>query len=730
VKCIFQDQAGTIWIGTYNGLNKADQSPSRFPHFCHDSDDPSSLSDNIVYSILEDHDGQLWLGTYGGVNVFNRKAETFSVYRHEPGDARSLSEDKIRALALDSSHMVWAGTEFKGLNRIDPETGLIKRYRHDPDDPATISHDEIYFLYVSPDGNLWVSTGEGLDVVDVHSGRVIRRFKKNENSPQGLSDDVVWSMMQDRKGNLWIGTGNGLNVFDQDLNRIRIYRNDFSNPSSLRSNWIFSIYEDEDGIIWVGTMGGGLSRIDPLTGLVRNYDESDGLPNNVVYAILEDNAGSFWMSTNSGLSRFNRQTGTFVNYDTKDGIQGNEFNAGAYFKNRNGEMFFGGMNGFNVFFPSDITLNRIPPIVVLTRFSVMNETVDTDLENGEVFRLGHLENFFSIEFSALDYTNPPKNLYRYQLENYDAEWVYAGSDRRRAEYRKVNPGTYTFKVTGSNNDGIWNEDGVSLKIIVAPPWWQSWWFRLTAFILITVILWNIVYFRTRSIKRKHEVEKKMLDIEKQVFELEQKALQLQMNPHFIFNSLNAIQNFVLSNDTDKAVNYLAKFSHLMRMILANSTTPLISLKDELKSLAYYLDLEQLRFDNKFEYEIIKDSTIDESFIVIPPMLLQPYAENAIIHGFVNSPKPGRLKIILRGIAAGTLQCIIEDNGIGREKAIEIRSQSGIARKPRGMLITQQRLEILNKQSRKNYSVQITDLKDEQGAAAGTRVEFIIQYQEI
>jgi LytS/YehU family sensor histidine kinase len=356
--------------------------------------------------------------------------------------------------------------------------------------------------------------------------------------------------------------------------------------------------------------------------------------------------------------------------------------------------------------------------------------VDTDIENGEIIRLSYTENFFSIEFSGLDYTNPSKNLYRYKLDNYDAGWVFANAGQRRAEYRKVDPGTYDFLVTGSNNDGIWNQDGISLTIIISPPWWKTWIFQLFLILILVIFFWSVIILRIKTIKRKHEVEKKMLSIEKQVFELEQKALRLQMNPHFIFNSLNAIQNFVLINDTDKAVNYLAKFSHLMRMILANSTAAFITLKDELKALTYYMDLEKLRFDNKFDYLITRDPLIDEEFVEIPPMLFQPYVENAIIHGFINSPDPGLLDISLKRLNPGTMLCVIQDNGIGREKAIEIREKSGIKRQPKGMTITQERIEIFNKQSRKNFSVKIIDLKNERGEALGTRVEFTIQYKEI
>ncbi len=367
--------------------------------------------------------------------------------------------------------------------------------------------------------------------------------------------------------------------------------------------------------------------------------------------------------------------------------------------------------------------------MVFTGLRILNDLVDTDLEDGEIIRLKYNENFFSIEFSGLDYTNPSKNLYRYKLENYDNDWVHVNARQRWADYRKVDPGTYRFMVTGSNNDGVWSQKAISLDFIIRPPWWQTWVFRLSAAFLLASVIYILIKLRINRLRKKHDVEMKMLAIEKQVFELEQKALRLQMNPHFIFNSLNAIQNFVLANDTDKAVNYLAKFSHLMRMILANSTASHITLKDELNALIYYIDLEKLRFDDKFDYKITRDPSIDEDFVEIPPMLFQPYVENAIIHGLVNSPKRGLLEISIRRINPGTMLCTVKDNGIGREKAIEIRNKSGIKRQPKGMIITQERIDIFNKQSSKNFAVKITDLRGDHGEPAGTMVEFTIQYKE-
>ncbi|MFO7615544.1 MAG: two-component regulator propeller domain-containing protein [Bacteroidales bacterium] len=729
VMSLHQDHSGTVWVGTYSGLNKADQSPSRFTHYFHDPFNPYSLSDNIVYSILEDENGLVWIGTFGGLNMFDRDNERFSVLRHDPANPASLSSDKIRCIALDSLGDLWVGTEKHGLNRLDRKSGRITRYQHDPGNDNSINSDEIFSLYVDRAGRVWVGTGNGIWLIDPSAGS-FDRLEKTPLAPVFSNDMVVWAVTEDRFGNYWLGTTRGLKKLSGSLAPLAEYRYNPVSQEGIRSNWVFSIHEDSRGLLWIGTMGGGLARFDPVSETFKVFTEEHGLPNNVVYATLEDHENNLWISTNRGLSKFCKQTQTFVNYDTRDGIQGNEFNAGAYYQNEKGEIYFGGMNGFNVFHPKDIVKNNIPPRMVLTGFSVLNEVIDSELEGGEIFRLKHTENFFSITFSALDYTNPMKNAYRYRLENYDENWIYTDARRRMADYRKVNPGTYRFVVTGSNNDGVWNMEGVSLTVIVYSPWWQTWIFRLTVILLAIALLWSIIYFRIKAIKRKHEVEKKMLGIEKQVFELEQKALQLQMNPHFVFNSLNAIQNFVLANNTDKAVNYLAKFSHLMRMILANSTVAYISLKDELQAITYYMDLEKLRFDDKFDYEIKIDTDIDPGFILIPPMLLQPYIENAIIHGFVNSPRPGRLEITLKLLSPGSLNCVITDNGIGREKATEIRAQSGIKRQPRGMIITQERLEILNKQGQKNYAVSVTDLKDEYGNASGTRVDLTIQYKEL
>lgn len=727
IRCLFEGDDGTIWVGTYIGLNKVDQSSSRFTHYYHMPDYSNSLSDNTVYSVIEDREGLVWIATYQGVNILDRNTETFSYLRHDPDDPNSVSSDRIRVLLEDQSGNIWIGTETSGLNRYDKKTGTVTRYSHADHNPFTIPENNIVSMMEDSKGRLWVGTGRGVCFKEKGTN-IFRTFNK-ERGPFKLTGNLIWSIYEDRDGFIWIGTTEGLNRMDGELKSIVYFLHDPADPNTISSNRIFSVYQDETGIFWMGTMGGGLNRFDPRTGKFRAFTENQGLPNNVVYATIEDGAGNLWISTNWGLAKFDKLTETFVQYDAQDGVQGNEFNAGAYFRNQKGEIYFGGMNGFNVFHPEEIKINRREPRIAITGFRIFNELKQQYVEDGDTIRLSYSDNFFSFEFSALDFTNPAKNWYRYYLEAYDANWINASSSRRFAQYQKVDPGTYVFHVTGTNNDGVWNMAGTTAVVIIRPPWWQTWGFRIIMVLMIITTSWGLIYWRLRYIRRKHELEKKMLSIEKQIFELEQRALRLQMNPHFMFNSLNAIQNFVISNDTDKAVNYLAKFSHLMRMILANSIQTNIPLKDELKALTYYMDLEKLRFDDKFEYFIQLDPAIDTEFIEVPPMLLQPYVENAIIHGLVHIEGKGRLSIDMKK-RKDSLLCVIEDNGIGREKANRLREESGIKRQPRGMMITQERLEILSKQRRKGFLVKVTDLKNEKGEALGTRVEISIQFREI
>jgi len=728
INAIYEDKAGIIWVCSGSGLNKIDMNSNKFRHYHSSAESKNSMNCNVVWSLLKDEKDCVWIGTEtGGINLFDTKKNSFSFLMHDPNNTNSLASNNIRYIFKDKNGAYWIGTYESGLDKF--YKGKFIHYKVSTGKWNSINIEGVNYIIQDRSGFIWLGTYGGLCKLDPKTNKMTT-YRNHSNDPYSLSNDIIFSITEDSKNNIWVGTyGGGISVLNKKTNKFKIYKHSYTDTTSLSNNRIFSVYEDRDGFYWIGTMGGGLNKFDPRTGKFKIYTENEGLSNNVVYAALEDKDGNLWISTNGGISKFNKKKETFVNYDVKEGVQSNEFNSAAAFQSSNGEMFFGGMNGFNAFFPEEIKKNTHVPRIVITAFKVFNNTVHDECFGGDTIVLKHSDNFFSFEFSALDFTNPAKNRYAYKLENIDRRWIYTDANRRYAEYTNLSPGTYIFKVKGSNNDGVWNDEGIAITIIIRPPWWATWSFRIsTALLLIVLIVW-IVSIRMRQMRRKHEVERKMLDIEKQLFELEQKALRLQMNPHFIFNSLNSIQSFILSNDTDKAISYMAKFSQLMRLILTNSRESFIPVKDEMKGLQYYLDIEQLRFDNKFDYSIHIDKEIDDEFMGIPPMIMQPYVENAVLHGIINKKSKGHISVSLK-LENKIIFCVIEDDGVGRERAMQIKNESGLKHKSRGMVITKERLEILNKQNKNQITVNVIDLMDDSDNPKGTRVEINIPYKDV
>ena len=312
---------------------------------------------------------------------------------------------------------------------------------------------------------------------------------------------------------LWIGTyGGGLNKFNRKTNRFTHYRANPDNPASLSNDYIFAIYEDMSYNLWIGTWGGGLNRFDTEKETFYQYGIKDGLPSNSIYGILEDYQNNLWISTTNGLSKFNPKTLKFRNYHQADGLQSNEFNGGAFYKSLSGEMFFGGINGFNAFYPKSIINNKYIPPIAITSFQKMNKEIKLDkpITVIDEIHLSYKDYFFSFEFAALDYTAPLENKYSYKMEGLDDNWIQTSSDKRFATYTTLDPGTYVFRVRGTNNDGIWNEEGKSIKIIISPPLWKTWWFQIL-FVLLFVILFLISYkkkMRVLFIRTRLETELK------------------------------------------------------------------------------------------------------------------------------------------------------------------------------------------------------------------------------
>jgi signal transduction histidine kinase/ligand-binding sensor domain-containing protein/ActR/RegA family two-component response regulator len=515
---IIEERTGIIFLGTgVDGVNKVSLWKRKFKHLKKDALDSNGLSSNHVWAICEDREGYLWIGTYNGLNRLERRKNGYRYkhYKHQPGNPNSLSSSIARCVLEDSEGNLWVGTLGGGLNRLDRNRDIFFHYKHNPSDKNSIGHNHVYTIYEDRKGRLWYGLfGGGLSLLNKKKNGFIH-FNHDPSNPQSLSNQFVSDIYEDSSGNLWIGTQQGLNRWEKE-NFLRLYPrfthfyHDPTQSQSLSDNGINCIFEDSSGKLWIAT-DRGLNQWHQDTSTFNHYDEEDGLPNEVIYGILEDREGCLWLSTNNGLSRFNPQTRTFRNYDVYSGLQSNEFNGGAYYKNKKGEMFFGGIKGLNIFYPETIKDNPFVPPVVITDFRKFNKSVRLDklVTYIKEIELSYRDNFISFEFAALDYTNPLKNRYAYMLEGFDRDWIPAGTSRF-ASYTNLDGGTYRLKVRGSNHDGIWNEKGVSIKIIIIPPVWETWWFSAATLLMVLLVLTGFYLIRTRNFRRQQEKLEKLV----------------------------------------------------------------------------------------------------------------------------------------------------------------------------------------------------------------------------
>jgi signal transduction histidine kinase/ligand-binding sensor domain-containing protein/DNA-binding response OmpR family regulator len=518
IYAIYQDRSGALWIGTYRGgVNKFSRDKLKFVHHHSHSVCPGGLSDNAVRAICRDRHGVLWIGTeFGGLNKWAPGSKTFVHYKCNSQKSACLSSNHVTAVVEDRPGFLWVGTAGGGLNKFNTLKETFTYYKHSPDDPLSLSHNMVRTLFIDTRDNLWVGTlGGGLNKFD-REKETFTHYKREAGNPDSLSDDNIQWICEDQSAFLWIATDRGINKFDPEKEQFVRYTYDPDDPGSLHPDEMNSVYIDRSGVLWIGTYGGGLSRFNPGNETFTSFRVEDGLPNNVIYGILEDRRGNLWLSTNNGLSRFDPRTKTIKNYDIDDGLQSNEFNACAFYKSSDGEMFFGGINGFNSFYPGEVKDNPHVPQVVITGFRRFNKSVSTgEITNGhrileksiietEAIELSHRDSVFTFEFAALHYAAPEKNVYAYKMEGLEDEWNYVGN-RRFATYTTLPPGDYTFRVKASNNDGVWNEEGIALKVHITPPFWETAWFYLLCALAVGFSIVLFIRYKTAKIK-KHEEE--------------------------------------------------------------------------------------------------------------------------------------------------------------------------------------------------------------------------------
>ena len=522
---IYEDHSHNLWVGTFSGgINVSIKQYSAIIHFACLRGAPFSLSHNVVASMLEDRDGHIWIGTDGGgLNLFDGKTKKFLHYNTENAE---LSSNAVLSLIRDTEDRIWMGSWDGGLMEFDPENRKARCYTiHN----STIPDNNIFSVQEGDHNDLWLgSFSSGL----IHFDKDGKQFSYFNTQNSRIVNNYVFVVRKDLQGRLYLGTTNGVQRYDPSNNTFRLFIPETGNEHSLSHENIFDILIENDTSVWIGTQN-GLNHFDPRSELFTSYYKSDGLPDNVIKGLVLDSMGNLWVTTNKGLGKFSIHRDQREIYTREDGLQSNEFFYKSAMRTRDGRIFVGGTNGFNLIYPDKIQKNTRVPEVLITGLNIFNEPVRVGavgsplkqhITETDKIRLRHDQSVLTFFFSVMDFTIPEKNQYAYMMENFDEDWIYAGKTRQ-ATYTNLDPGRYVFRVRGSNNDGIWNREGDSLYITVQPPWWESIWFRIAAIIFIVGLLVGFYYLRMGQLRR--QKSRLMEMVEERTAVIEEKNVMLQ-----------------------------------------------------------------------------------------------------------------------------------------------------------------------------------------------------------
>jgi len=568
IYAICRDRSGNMWLGAFSGgINLFKKSTKSFNHYTHNSS-PNSLSNNFVLDLFEDADQQIWIGTDGGgLNHFSPATGKFVSYKHNPSGKNSISGNYVLTINQDSDGELWFGTWADGISIFNPKTHTYRYLKHDPANPNSLNGNNVYAVAFSRDKKAWISSFyAGLNEYDKKTN-TFKHFKFDADDPQSLSSDMIFSILEDSRKNLWIGTvGGGLDLLDRETNKfIRFQRDDSRN--SISNNTVADIFEDHKGNLWLSTFA-GLDLFDPRTRHFKVFTKKDGLPGDIINAVREDDNKKLWISTNSGLSEYDPVTNRFKNFTTEDGIQGDEYKPHSALKTHNGVLYFGGINGFNSFSPSQI----LPPAgfspLVITGFQVFNRPLEVaktsddpsplkqDISDTKTLELSYKQSVFSIEYAALDFTSPNKKHYAYLLEPFDKDWNYVGS-RNSASYTNIPPGDYVFKIKYQNASGLWSPVVTDLHISIVPPFWLTWWFELLAAVAGVGSIYGLFRYRIQRIKAQKAI------LEQQVLERTESLAKMTVDERKSREAAEKAREEAENANKAKSI-FLATMSHEIR----------------------------------------------------------------------------------------------------------------------------------------------------------------------
>jgi ligand-binding sensor domain-containing protein len=699
IRSLIIDYENNLWIGTHNGLYKfRDKGFTSYAK-------QEGLGGAFIYQILEDKEHNLWITTENN-GIYKYANGYFKNYSTKEG----LLSSNVPSALLDKSGQIWFGTN-RGISKFTNDKFDNISYGANFKLEAPIS-----CLFQDSKQRIWVGGQNGLCCMEKYNQVYLTTYYK---LPTQIKDYNIWAINEDSQGNIWLGT--------YLAGIYKLENKQFVNQQALFKTEIESALEiefDSTGVMYAATLNGVLM-YDTKTQYTKFISEKDGLASELVYSWkMSKNKKYLWAGTNQGISKINvsklkQDIIEITSYNKADGFEGVECNTHGIYEDHTGDVWFGTVNGLIKYSPTEFKPNDNLSRTTISKIQLAYE--DTLLADSS--KLAYDLNNITFYVDGISLTNPNKVLYTYKLEGFDKNYS-PYTDVNFAKYDNLPAGKYTFKVKSCNSEGIWNIEPTTFSFEIKAAFYKTWWFTVALLALVIGIVYAIFKIRLHQIQLKQKAE---FDTQVEVSKAELKALRAQMNPHFVFNSLNSIQHYILNSKGEEAVRYLNKFAKLIRIILNNSEKPTVTINEDIEALTLYLELEKMRFENKFNYSIHVSDAIDGDYDEIPPMLIQPYLENAILHGINPKEGQGHINVEISLINAFIKISIIDD-GIGRDRSKAIQSLQPAARhKSLGMKITKDRVRILNTIHQSNLNVNIIDLYNNNKEPIGTQVDLYIPY---
>jgi len=675
----------------------------------------TALTDNngekykgVINCFMEDDEKNIWIGTNSHLAKWNRQTNTCRYFSYHIKDNSPQNLRTIRAIAFDKKNRLWTGVFSAGIAMLKPDGSYKKIFPGSVRTNNTLPGSEILAITKAKDGRFIISCNGGFCFFTPETEQFETFYNHSKLKP--VAGSVTYYAMQSNEGDLWLGHRTGLycyNVKMDSLIKIDL-------PKETINKLIFSIAEDSTGNMYAAGYNGVYKIPTGQYTVETVIDKAKGLESDFAVGLICDETNKVWIVGNRGLARYDPITNLLEKFTAEDGLLQSNHKFFSYYLSPSHEMFIGSEDGFNYFYPSQIKYKPYPLKVFITGLQLADTLLTTSSFND--LRLSAYNNNLSINYLSVDFRLAGLVMYRYKLTGFDTTYVNAGT-QRQARYTNLPAGKYSFVAEASVNGKEWYATTTLLNFTIQQVFWKTWWFISLCILFIAIAVYMLYRFRIKQVKKEAQLHS---DYEIKLNELENSALRTQMNPHFIFNSLNTINAFINSNDRIQANQYISKFSKLVRLTLDHSRQKRITLYDELTIVTLYIELEQIRFEKCFDFNI-SIGDIDTNVTEVPPMIIQPFVENAILHGLLPKKQNGLLKIEIHK-NHDHLNCFIEDNGIGRSAAMKMKERSGFNRKSHGMEITVKRIELFNKENNMNLPLKIIDLKNEKDEPCGTRVE--------